>query len=178
MKTFRIILLILTIIGVVALITQKTWVPKLVDKILSSEDLPLIKSVLQSDLVLKDGHQCYAYSHDGTKTEPYTVNEFININIAGTKVTGEKKGAQSGPDMTNGYTGTIVGNLEDNMITDIYSYKIEGSTNKEVEVYGTTKTGLKKLRYPLVEDKGMLIPDMTKTYQVMNYARVECTGSN
>jgi hypothetical protein len=36
-KTIRIILLILIIIGLVLLFTQKFWVPKLVDKILSSE---------------------------------------------------------------------------------------------------------------------------------------------
>jgi len=38
MKTLRIFLLVLIIIGVILLITQKTWVPKLVNKIIESEN--------------------------------------------------------------------------------------------------------------------------------------------
>lgn len=41
-KTIRIFLLVLIIIGIGALITQKIWVPKLVDKILQSETPPQI----------------------------------------------------------------------------------------------------------------------------------------
>jgi len=37
MKTIRIIILILIIIGIILLLTQKFWVPKLVNKIISSE---------------------------------------------------------------------------------------------------------------------------------------------
>ena len=42
MKTIRIFLLILIIIGVGLLITQKIWVPKLVDRILLSEGTPVV----------------------------------------------------------------------------------------------------------------------------------------
>lgn len=45
MKTLRIILLILIIIGLGLLLTQKFWVPKLVDKILSLENTPTITQV-------------------------------------------------------------------------------------------------------------------------------------
>ena len=45
MKTIRIILLILIIIGLILIFTQKFWVPKLVDEILSAEtsQQPVIK---------------------------------------------------------------------------------------------------------------------------------------
>ena len=175
MKTIRIILLIIIIIGLVLILTQKIWVPKLVDKIISHENT---SSYVQAALILTDGRQCYTYNHNATKTEPYTVNEFLDITIKGNSITGNKKGTQKGPDMTNGYTGSITGTINKNIITDIFSYVVEGSANKEQEVYRTNKTGIEKLRYPLIEGKGMLIPDTTKEYTIMQYARVGCTASN
>jgi hypothetical protein len=106
------------------------------------------------------------------------VNEFIDITINGTKVTGTKTGTQSGPDMTNGYSGTIRGTLNNNTITDIFSYVVEGSHNQEGEIYKAGLTGVEKLRYPLIEVKGILVPDTTKPFSAMLYARVGCTASN
>src|ERR1035437_9142238 len=125
MKTIRIVLFILIIIGIGLLLTQKVWVPKLVDRIISSEGLPTVIPETQADITLKDGRQCYTYNHEGTATEPYTVNEFLDINISGKTVTGTKTGSQSGPDMTNGYSGTITGTLDKNTITDVFSYVVE-----------------------------------------------------
>lgn len=133
---------------------------------------------LQKVIQLTDGRQCYTYSHDGTPDAPYTVNEFIDITIANGVVTGTKTGTQKGPDMTNGYTGTITGTLANNTITDVYAYTVEGSQNKEKEIYRTGLVGIEKLRYPLVETVGMLVPDTTKDFQVLSYARVGCTASN
>jgi hypothetical protein len=180
MKTIRIILLILIIIGIGLLATQKVWVPKLVGRIISSEGLPTFISapVPQENITLTDGRQCYTYNHKGTTTEPYTVNEFLDITIKGLTVTGTKTGTQKGPDMTNGYAGTISGTLANDTITDVYSYAIEGSPNKEKEIYKAGLTGIEKLRYPLIESGKMLIPDLTKEYITMNYARVGCTASN
>ena len=179
MKTIRIILLVLIIIGIAALATQKIWVPKLVNKIISSENIPVVlPPVVQPNITLVDGRQCYTYNHDATTSEPYTVNELLDITISGKKVEGTKTGSQKGPDMTNGYNGTISGTLDKNTITDVFSYVIEGSPNKEKEIYRTNKTGIEKLRYPLIEEVGILIPDTTKTYQVENYARVGCDSSN
>ena len=48
-KTIRIFLLILIIHGIVALFTQKIWVPKLVEKILSSEAPQVISPNINSD---------------------------------------------------------------------------------------------------------------------------------
>lgn len=47
MKAFRIFLLILIIIGLALIFTQKIWVPKLVDQILSSEKIPVVIPAVQ-----------------------------------------------------------------------------------------------------------------------------------
>jgi hypothetical protein len=178
MKFIRIFLLVLIIVGIVALATQKIWVPKLVNKILSSEEITVLPPITQPNVTLTDGRQCYVYSHDATPLAPYTVNEFLDITIKGTNVTGNKTGTEKGPDMDTGYGGSITGTLDKNTITDVYSYIIEQSHNKEKEIYQANKTGIEKLRYPLVDEKGILVPDLTKPYQALPYARVECTGSN
>ncbi len=178
MKFIRIFLLILIIIGLVALATQKIWVPKLVNRIIASENISVVVPITQPNLILVDGRQCYTYNHEATTDEPYKVSELIDLTITGTKVTGTKSGTQKGPDMTNGYTGTISGTSDKNTITDIFSYTIEGSHGKEKEIYQTSKTGIEKLRYPLIEEKGILIPDMSKDFKAMEYARVGCEASN
>lgn len=129
-------------------------------------------------VALTDGRQCYVYSHDAEASAPYTVRERLDITIVDTKVTGMKSGTQEGPDMTNGYTGSITGTLSDNTITDIFAYTIEGSKNKEQEIYTASATGLEKLRYPLIDKGTMLVPDTTKEATPQIYARVECEGSN
>ncbi|NVN96825.1 hypothetical protein HXX01_01085 [Candidatus Nomurabacteria bacterium] len=95
-------------------------------------------------------------------------------------VTGTKTGTQKGPDMTNGYKGTLVGTWSGNTIDAIYSYTVEGSKNKEKEIYRTREDqiGIEKLRYPLIEKSGMLVPDTTKEFKTMLYARVGCIASN
>lgn len=130
--------------------------------------------------ILKDGRQCYTFDHQAITAEPYTVNEFLDLTISGTKVTGNKTGTQKGPDMTNGYSGTIVGTLNNDMINDVFSYTVEGAKNKEAEIYRgrTDQIGIEKLRYPLIEKGGILTPDTTKEFNAMLYARVGCTGSN
>lgn len=186
MKIIRIILFILIIIGLALLATQKMWVPKLVDRIILSEIKPVIAPTKnqvilpnsQGNIPLVDGLQCYTYSHIATSDEPYEVYEFMDINIKGMSVIGTKKGSQSGPDLTNGYTGDIIGSLDKDTITAVLSYTVEGSNGKEKEIYKASKTGLDKLRYQLVEEKGVLVPDMTKEFKIMHYSRVGCEGSN
>ena len=181
MKVIRIFLLVLIIIGIIALITQKIWVPKLIVKILSSEHIPIVTLlVVQPNITLVDGHQCYTYSHKATTNEPYDVNEFLDITIKNNNVTGTKTGTQKGPDMTNGYKGTFKGTVDkkSGKINSIFSYIIEGSYNQEKEIYRTNKTGIEKLRYPLIEEKGILVPDTTKKYTLLHYSRVGCSASN
>ena len=129
---------------------------------------------------LEDGRQCYTYNHEATKTEPYTVNEFIDMTIKGGVVSGTKTGTQKGPDMTNGYSGTFTGTRRGDTFDVVYSYIVEGAKNKEKEIYKTRldQIGIEKLRYPLIEKSGMLIPDTTKEFKTMLYSRVGCTASN
>ena len=128
---------------------------------------------------LVDGRQCYTYSHQGTPDAPYTTNEIIDMTIAGTKVTGTKHGTQSGPDMTNGYEGTITGTLAGNMINVAFAYTVEGSKNTEHEIYQAGLTGIDKLNYPLIDKyKDGLFPDTTKPFERISYARVGCEASN
>ncbi len=179
MKAIRIFLLILIIIGLTGLVTEKIWVPKLVSRIISSEPSPvIIQTSKQGNIVLGNGRQCYTYSHEATTAAPYTVSEFIDMTISNGAVTGTKTGSQKGPDMTNGYTGTLTGTLADDTITAVFSYIIEGSQNKEKEIYRTSKVGIEKLRYPLHEEKNMLVPDTTQDFTALTYARVGCEASN
>ena len=133
--------------------------------------------VEQQVVKLVDGRQCYTYSHDATTTEPYATTDFMDITIVGMKVTGTRHGTQSGPGVTNGYTGTMEGTLENNKITSVLSYIVEGSKNKEQEIFQGGLTGLEKLRYQLLEGKGMLIPDMTKPFTLLKYSRIECVNN-
>ncbi|MES2930638.1 MAG: hypothetical protein V4665_02540 [Patescibacteria group bacterium] len=137
------------------------------------------KAIIDSEsetILLKDGRYCFAYSHDATETEPYAVQEFIDITVDGVTVAGTKKGTQNGPDMTNGYEGTLMGTLDNDIITGVFSYIIEGSANKEGEIYKIKKdhSGIEKVRYPLSEGKGILFPDTTKEYKTLLYSQVEC----
>jgi len=179
-KAIRIFLLVLIIIGFSLIFTQKIWVPKVVDFILSDEyvPVPVVVPVVQKNISLVDGRQCYTYSREATPDAPYTVSEFIDLTITGREVQGTKKGTQSGPDMTNGYEGTLVGSVDKDMMTVTFAYTVEGSKNKEKEIYRAGKTGIEKMRYPLLEGKGILIPDTTKEFSIINYARVGCEGSN
>ncbi len=178
MKAIRIIFFILIIIGLAALATYKLWVPKLVNYIISSEDGSKTAQDTQPNVLLKDGRQCYTYSQEATAEAPYTVSEFLDITINGKMVTGTKTGTQAGPDMTNGYSGTFSGVLNNDKITAVFAYVVEGSHNQEQEIYRANKTGLEKLRYPLVDRGGILMPDLTQSFKTLNYARVGCTASN
>ncbi|MDD3694205.1 MAG: hypothetical protein PHC89_02330 [Candidatus Pacebacteria bacterium] len=132
----------------------------------------------QAKFALLDGRQCFSYAHEVSPEEPYTVNEFLDITITGNEVKGTKSGTQSGPDMTNGYQGNISGTVQGENINAIYSYIIEGSEGKEAEIYRTSLTGLEKLRYPLIESGDELVPDTSKEFSIMSYARVPCEASN
>ena len=61
MKIIRIFLLVLIIIGIGLLITQKIWVPKIVDRILKSENTNTQIS-LSETVIKKPISMCYYYS--------------------------------------------------------------------------------------------------------------------
>jgi hypothetical protein len=120
------------------------------------------------------GESCYVYNQVATVDAPYKVDEYLNIKVSGDKVVGTKKGNQSGPDMTNGYTGSISGTLSSDTIKSVFSYVVEGSKNNEQEIYKITPSGLDKLRYPLIDKKGVLTPDTSKEYKTLSYKKISC----
>ncbi|MBP6866222.1 MAG: hypothetical protein KBC12_01610 [Candidatus Pacebacteria bacterium] len=173
-KFIRIFLLVLIIIGLGLLATYKMWVPKLVDMIMVREQVPLASVVESNEYNLTDGRNCYAYSQVATKDAPYTVNEWLDVTIADGKVTGTKSGTQSGPDMTNGYEGTISGSVQGGTLNAVFSYTVEGSANREQEIYIAYKDGLEKYRYPLSDQGIILVPDLTKAYAKLQYVHIDC----
>ena len=126
-----------------------------------------------------DGRQCYSYSHTATKTEPYTTSELIDITVLGNSVTGTITGNQAGPDMTNGYTGTLVGTIQGDTINSVFKYVIEGSSGQERQIYKMMPghIGIEKLRYPLIMESGMQVPDTTQSVTLIQYSRVGCSAS-
>jgi|GEM_PF-2283065 len=173
-KFIRIFLLVLIIVGLGLLATQKMWVPKLVHMIMVREQVPLVSVVQSNEYNFLDGRNCYAYSHAATAEAPYTVNEWLDITLASGKVTGTKSGTQKGPDMTNGYNGTIAGSVEGGKLNAIFSYIVEGSANREQEIYLPYKDGLEKYRYPLLDKGIILVPDETKAYTKLQYVHADC----
>lgn len=125
--------------------------------------------------VITKSRSCYTYHQIATKTAPYAVDEYLDLVFQNEQVSGTKQGTQNGPDMTNGYVGSITGTIKGDVITSVFDYVIEGSHNKEQEIYKKTKTGLEKLRYPLIEGKGILVPDTTKEFKLMNYSLIDCS---
>jgi hypothetical protein len=127
------------------------------------------------DMLAQDGaRKCYAYYQEATKDAPYRVDEYIDISVNGANVTGVKHGTQTGPDMMNGYSGTLTGTIADNNLDLLYAYKVEGSKNTEKEIYKLKKNVLEKWRYPLIQEVGMLVPDISKEYKVLKYNDVDC----
>lgn len=182
MKKFLIGILIVIIVGIIAVAiyffshSQKKAVDFSVDPIINTPS-----TTEKAITPLTDGRQCYTYSHEATPDAPYTTSEFIDMTISGTKVTGTKHGTQSGPDMTNGYEGTLVGDLGENgmKINVAFAYTVEGSQNIEHEIYQAGLTGIDKLRYPLIDKfRDGLFPDTNKAYTLMHYTRVRCEGSH
>jgi hypothetical protein len=168
-KTIINILILLAVLVVVVLLFS-----------LGSKNKPVDKTDGEVLSATQDNAECYSYNHEATGDEPYTVSEFVKLNFDGTSVTGVKTGTQTGPDMTNGYSGTLDGTIENNTIDVVYSYVIEGTNGLEKEIYRVRedKTGIEKLRYPLIEGKDMLIPDLDGELKVSLYSRVPCEGSN
>lgn len=121
-----------------------------------------------------NSRSCYEYNHQATKTEPYTNYELMDLTRNGGVITGTKVGTQTGPDMTNGYEGSLAGTIDGDTIDVVFSYVIEGSSQKEKEIYRVTDDSLTKLRYVLVEEDGILVPDLSSIAKELVYKKVAC----
>ena len=122
-----------------------------------------------------DGRMCYAYHQEGTKDAPAAVDEYIDITATNALVKGTKKGYSKGPDMWDPYRGIISGNRSGDMINSIYNYTVEGSKGSESEIYQYIDGGIQKLRYPLMDKKGILTPDTSKPFSTINYKTIDCS---
>ena len=123
-----------------------------------------------------NGRMCYVYHQPKTTSAPYAVDETVTIDANNALINGTKQGTQNGPDMTNGYTGTLSGKRTGNTINVLFSYTIEGSKNVEQEIYKYVSDGLEKMRYPLVQKKGILVPDTTKPFTKLEYTATDCSS--
>ena len=117
---------------------------------------------------------CFARDQEATEDEPYEVSENIELTVNDKIVSGIKKGTQSGPDMTNGYEGTLSGEILDGVYLLTFDYTIEGSDQKEKEEYLIKGDNFIKQRYPLKEEAGILVPDKTKEVTEVSYLKEIC----
>lgn len=117
---------------------------------------------------------CFSHETVATEDAPYSVKETIKLlNIQGV-ITGEKRGTQEGPDMQNGFEGTITGTQVADRISVLYAYTVEGSKNTQEEEYRINGNILEQYRYPLIEKDGILKNDKSKTYDVLIYTKIPC----
>lgn len=127
-----------------------------------------------ADVLFAQGPYCFTYSHDASDDAPYTVSEYLSYTRSRDRIIGTKEGTQAGPDMTNGYRGSFEGTLTSEGFSGVYTYTVEGSTQKEEEDYVLTDTALSQIRYPLHEKDGVLVPDRTQKISVKEYSRTPC----
>lgn len=117
---------------------------------------------------------CFSYTHAATTDEPYTTTEHLSLTRIRDTISGTVEGTQRGPDMTNGYTGTLHGTLTTNGFIADTTFTIEGATQTEQQIFELTDTTLTKLRYVLKEEKGKLVPDLTTMPTRILYQSIPC----
>lgn len=121
---------------------------------------------------------CFTRLQEATPDAPYRVEEHMSLTRVRDQITGTKSGTQSGPDMTNGFTGTLKGEAKDGYLEILYSYTIEGSAQKELEVYTINGADLVKQRYALdiakKDGEEILIPNLTTEPTLQVYTAEPC----
>lgn len=140
-------------------------------------DAPVVQpqpSETETFTAVSDGTYCYSRTQEATTEAPYAVQEKVIIATKGNSVNGTKSGTQQGPDMTNGYTGTIIGAKDSFMLDVVFAYTIEGSAQKEQELYLQDEGTLTKFRWPLQEKEGILVPDQINEPSLIIYTQVDC----
>lgn len=139
------------------------------------QDTPLkqaeVKKTIES---IKDGKYCFDRLQKATEKEPYEVKEIVVLNIKNGSVVGVKNGTQNGPDMTNGYTGDLSGSIKGVDLELVYSYVVEGSKGKELEIYKFMNDSLVKFFWVLVDKGGVLTPDKIGDPKMIFYQKGEC----
>lgn len=166
MKRFVTPLIMLIVAGsLIALFTTRTS---------PHVDTPTPVAITPSSPNSPEGDYCYSRNQVATPDAPYKVEEHVVLHIDKETVTGTKSGTQAGPDMTNGFTGTLTGNIKDNEIQLIYDYRVEGSANKEQEHYTFSENTLIKHQYQLIQGKDILVPNINTFVRDIIYIKEVC----
>jgi hypothetical protein len=127
-----------------------------------------------SETVSLDGKYCFSRLQEATSDAPYRVEEYVTLDIKGENVSGIKRGFQSGPGMTNGYEGSLSGEISGDEMNLVFSFVIEGSEGKELELYKISENELQKYRHVLKEENSMLVPDLDTPVTVISYHVAVC----
>lgn len=128
---------------------------------------------IQNDIV-QEFSRCFMYEQRATEDAPYAVSERLRLDFINNIVSGKKSGTQTGPGMSNGYSGDIDGFVKGDTIEAVFSYIVEGSQNSEREVYKISEKELIKLRYELEESEGMLVPKLDNLVSEQKYQEISC----
>lgn len=170
MKTKIVILLVLIVgVGTVAYMSA-TNKPKDIEK---EQVVPVVTSMIPTS-----GQYCFVRIQQATETAPYSSEEHVVLNFNGAQVSGTKKGTQVGPDMSNGFEGKLSGAMIEDEIELTYSYTVEGSNGKELEVYTFADKNLIKKRWVLEDKKingeNILVPDYVGEPTLYTYTPETC----
>lgn len=121
---------------------------------------------------------CFGRVLAATAEAPFAVEEHMELTRVGDEITGTKSGIQTGPGVSSGFTGTMTGSAKDGYLEFVYAYTIEGSAQKEFEVYTIAGQDLVKQRYTLDEAKkdgeSILIPNLTSEPTLITYTAEAC----
>lgn len=141
-------------------------------------DRESVMSVVVGVPFAKSREYCFGRVQEATTDAPYRVEEHMQLSRVRREITGTKSGTQVGPDMTNGYEGTMTGGMVGDHLEFTYAYTIEGSQQKEVEHYLIDGSNLVKQRYVLREKKRngeiVLVPDTSSTPTLSTYTSESC----
>ena len=167
----KILILVVLVVAVGAVLCMSaTNKPKDIEK---EQVAPVVISSIPTS-----GQYCFVRIQQATETAPYSSEEHVVLSFNGAQVIGTKKGTQVGPDMSNGFEGKLSGTTIDNEMELTYSYTVEGSKGKELEVYTFSDKNLIKKRWVLEDKKingeNILVPDYVGEPTLYTYTPETC----
>jgi hypothetical protein len=143
-------------------------------KIDSINKLEEIKIGEEKPSQIINGRRCFSRDQIATKDAPYKVHEDIILDIKDGLIIGTKKGTQAGPDMTNGYWGDLSGSLKNNLLELVYSYTVDASKGKELEIYEYKDNILNRMFWPVTEKNHILTPNRIGEPKIIPYIENKC----
>lgn len=167
MKKILIIIAILAFVFVILYFTKNSNIE--IEKVEEVKENPPVVEVIEGPY-----EKCYTRSTIATTEKPFAVEEYIKLKFDKQKVEGFKFGFQSGPGYSNGYNGTLIGNVINGEILVDFAYTVEGSKNTEEEVYIKKGESLEKIQYQLLEKGKKLVPDRNKEVNRLPYPAIDC----